>query len=172
MADNVAAANYHKAGKNQMVSNDGVEIEPGEQERFSLIDPIGCGSAGLVYKAWDYILDKPVALKMLQVAGEGTNQLFAREVRIAQQLSHPNIVRIHDLVLFQGRPCISMEFIDGPSLADVISQKGALSVDNLIALAVDICEGLKFAHEHSVVHRDLKPANILLDKDRARIVDF
>lgn len=97
---------------------------------------------------------------------------FVREAEAAAKLDHPNVVTIHEVSDYQGRPFFAMQLVDGPSLRDLIKAK-KLTLDGIINLATQICEGLQEAHEADIVHRDIKPSNIILDKKgRPKILDF
>ncbi|MBV8708608.1 MAG: protein kinase [Acidobacteriaceae bacterium] len=141
-------------------------------ERFSLVREIGVGGLGCIYKAWDEVLGKYVALKMVAFSDPAVELRLRREAAIAQSLTHPSIVRIHDVVTVQGKACISMEYVEGPDLAEYLLQRGTLNVATVSNLAQQICSGLEAAHLAGVVHCDLKPSNLMLDGDRVRIVDF
>jgi tetratricopeptide (TPR) repeat protein/predicted Ser/Thr protein kinase len=143
-----------------------------EAERYQLSCQLADGDAGIVYKAWDARLHKFVALKVLQIDRLQCSQLLCDEVAIAQRLTHPGIVRTHDLVVLHGQPAISMEYVDGPSLSELLHLEGPLSAHNTTRLAEQLFQALDYAHQAGIIHRDLKPANILLDNGKARIADF
>jgi serine/threonine protein kinase len=142
---------------------------------YRIIEKIGAGGMGEVYLAEDTELSRKVALKFLPLhlcQDADCRTRFKREAQAAAKLNHPNIVTIHEVSEFNGRPFIAMEHVDGRSLKEY----GACSVAtirNVIELSLQICDGLASAHEAGVVHRDIKPSNILVDTHgRARIVDF
>ena len=130
---------------------------------------------GEVFLAEDTELNRKVALKFLPphlCQDEDCRIRFKREAQATAKLSHPNIVHIYEVSDFHGRPFFAMEYIDGPSLRDIIKEK-QLSLDRVIDLAIQICEGLGKAHQAGVIHRDIKPSNIVLDADgRPRLLDF
>ena len=131
---------------------------------------------GEVYRADDLKLGQPVALKFLPPDVDQDparlTQLHA-EVRMARQVSHPNVCRVYDVGEHEGHTFLSMEFVDGEDLASLLRRIGRFPEDRAIELARQICAGLHAAHERDVVHRDLKPANIMLDAGgRIRITDF
>lgn len=139
----------------------------GEQarNRYELIEELGRGAMGIVYRARDNELDEFVALKILpENLSQNPDALhrFRAEARAARRLSHPNIVRIHDIGEEKGRKYISMEIIKGTDLKRYLRQKGRLSVDEAVAIAIPICEALDYAHRNGIIHRDIKPANIML----------
>ncbi len=142
---------------------------------YRIIEKIGAGGMGEVYLAEDTKLDRQVALKFLPsdcCHDEGIRARFQREAQAAAKLNHPNIVDIHEVSDYQGRPFIAMEYVEGSPL-NAHSKEEAPSLDKTIELAIQICEGLVKAHKAGIVHRDIKPSNILVDQDgRARILDF
>jgi serine/threonine-protein kinase len=145
-------------------------------ERYRIIGRLGKGGMGEVYRADDLKLGQPVALKFLP---ESIDRDPARlmqlhtEVRMARQVSHPNVCRVYDVGEFDGHTFLSMEYIDGEDLASLLRRIGRFPEDRAVELARQICAGLAAAHERGVVHRDLKPANIMLDgSGRIRITDF
>jgi serine/threonine-protein kinase len=130
---------------------------------------------GEVYRAFDLILNQAVALKFLaeRQVGEAALARFRNEVRIARQVSHPNVCRVYDIGLVEGHHFISMEYVDGEDLASLLRRIGRLPPDKATELARKLCAGLSAAHERGVVHRDLKPANIMIDgRGNVRIADF
>lgn len=143
-----------------------------EDGRYDLMCQVGDGGAGIVYKAWDRVLNKFVALKLLQVERLECDHLLRDEVAIAQSLTHPGIVRIHDLVHLQGVSAISMEYVEGCSLSELLKLEGCLSAGEVRRLGHELCQAIGYAHKAGVIHCDIKPANILLDKGAARITDF
>lgn len=143
--------------------------------RYEILGELGRGGEGVVYRARDLKADAIVALKLLQ-QDEGSQarlKRFRRELRMARKVTHPNVVRIHDLIELPGRFGLSMELIEGEPL-DARLERGPLTRDELVRLAVDLARALAAAHEAGVTHRDLKPANVLLRKDsgHAVVTDF
>ena len=131
---------------------------------------------GEVYRAEDLTLSQVVAIKFLPEALAQDAAALARfhsEVRIARQVSHPNVCRVFDIGDADGLPFLSMEFVDGEDLASVVRRIGRLSPERATEIARQICAGLAAAHERGVIHRDLKPANVMLDgAGKIRITDF
>src|SRR5215203_867933 len=132
-----------------------------------------------VYLGRDEVLDRPVAVKVLNPVHGGTEigDRFEREGRTAARLAHPNIVQVYDAgeALFDGRDAsyIVMEYVPGGDLKALIDQRGRLSGSELVGLGDEVCAGLAHAHEHGVIHRDIKPHNILLDENgHAKVTDF
>ncbi len=145
--------------------------------RFEVLNEINRGSMGIVYRARDLILDEIVAIKVLNdflCSDPLAVERFKLEARSARKLSHPNIVRIHDMFDLNNKKIISMEFIEGKDLKSVISEEGCLAVEKALNYLVQICEGLAFAHRRHVVHRDIKPANIMIatQTNQIKITDF
>ncbi len=144
--------------------------------RYRIIALIGRGGMGEVYRATDLKLRQPVALKFLPAALAADRGLFERflnEVRIARQVSHPNVCRVYDIGEFEGQHYISMEYVDGEDLASLLRRIGRLPADKAIDIGRRLCAGLAAAHEKGVLHRDLKPANVMLDaRGHVLITDF
>jgi len=145
-------------------------------QRYRIIDVIGRGGMGEVYRANDLILGQPVALKFLPPELAGDEQILNRfrgEVRIARQVSHPNVCRVYDLGEADGQPYLSMEYVDGEDLSTLLKRIGRLPQDKGVELARQLCAGLAAAHDKGVLHRDLKPANILVNRrGQLVITDF
>jgi serine/threonine-protein kinase len=137
---------------------------------------LGKGGMGEVYRADDLSLDQPVALKFLpqEVAhNERALERFRNEVRVARQVSHPNVCRVYDLGEMQGLYFLSMEYVDGEDLGSLLRRIGRLPTDKAIEIARKLCAGLAAAHEKGVLHRDLKPSNVMLDaRGQVLLTDF
>jgi serine/threonine-protein kinase len=144
--------------------------------RYRIVGLLGRGGMGEVYRADDLVLKQPVALKFLPeaVSGDATAlERFRREVRVARQISHPNVCRVYDIVEADGLNFLSMEFIRGEELASVLKRFGRLPADKATEIARQICAGVAAAHKGGVLHRDLKPANVMIDEaGEARVTDF
>jgi serine/threonine-protein kinase len=146
------------------------------QGRYRIVALLGRGGMGEVYRAQDLKLGQSVALKFLPEAvhrDPARLERFLAEVRIARQISHPNVCRVYDVGEVDGRHYLSMEFVDGEDLAALLRRIGRLPPDKGVEIARQVCAGLAAAHDRGVLHRDLKPANIMIDgRGHARLADF
>jgi hypothetical protein len=144
--------------------------------RYRIVGLLGKGGMGEVYRADDIKLGQAVALKFLppQFSEDPIRlEYFHNEVRLARQVSHPNVCRVHDIGEVDGQHFLSMEYVDGEDLATLIRRIGRLPRDKGIDIAHQICAGIAAAHDRGVLHRDLKPSNVMLDgRGRVRITDF
>ncbi len=142
---------------------------------YELLEEIARGGMGVVYKGRQTSLNRTVALKMIlsgELAGPQNIERFQNEAEAAANLKHPNIVAIHEVGQFEGRYYFSMDYVEGPSLADVI-QAGPLPVRKAAEYMKTIAEAVHFAHQRGTLHRDLKPQNVLIDADnQPQITDF
>jgi serine/threonine protein kinase len=142
---------------------------------YRIIEKLGAGGMGEVYLAEDTELDRKAALKFLSAnlcTDEDCRKRFKREAQAAAKLCHPNIIHVYEVSEYQSRPFFAMEHVEGQTLREYSSGK-ELSVEEILELGIQICEGLNAAHEKGVTHRDIKPSNILIDSHgRVRIVDF
>jgi serine/threonine-protein kinase len=144
--------------------------------RYRLDALIGSGGMSTVYRAFDSVLERRVAVKLMhrEIAAD-TDQLerFRREARAVAQLSHPHIVGVIDAGEEDGRPYIVFEYVEGETLKDRIRRLGRLPVDEAIAYAIEIARALGAAHARHIVHRDVKPQNVLIDEEgSAKVTDF
>ena len=142
---------------------------------YELLEQIGAGGMGEVFRAKDLLLGRMVAIKRLRpdfFGNEDRRRRFLKEARAASSLDHPNIVCIHDLVESEGREYLVMEYIEGETLRDQLA-RGALAVDRAVAIAIQIASALEAAHRAGIVHRDLKPSNVMVCCDgKVKLLDF
>jgi serine/threonine-protein kinase len=158
----------------------GVNVRKGEQfaGRYEILSTLGKGGMGVVYRARDTTLDEDVALKVLRpdVIKDDPTLLerFKQEIRLARRITHRNVLRTHDIGETDGAPYISMEYLEGVTLKDLISSKGALPLGVGLRIAKQMCQGLEAAHHQGVVHRDIKPQNMLIlpETGELKIMDF
>lgn len=144
--------------------------------RYQLLHTLGTGGMAVVYRAYDRMLERPVAIKILRqdfTGDESFRERFRQEARAAANLSHPNIVTVHDFGFDAGRPFIVMEFVPGTDLKTMIKQRGKFNAEETISLLVQACEGIGYAHRAGLVHCDVKPHNMLVTPDgRLKVTDF
>ena len=148
---------------------------PGEvfAGRYRMVERIGSGGMGDVWRADDLVLDTAVALKVIDSASMAARELIFREVRFARQITHPSVCRVFDVGESNGVIFFSMELIRGEDLAAVLRRVGRLPQEKVVDIGRQLCAGLAAAHAQGVLHRDLKPANVLIDDDGfVRISDF
>ncbi|MGV9267041.1 protein kinase domain-containing protein [Kitasatospora sp. NPDC003701] len=144
--------------------------------RYELGDRLGRGGMGTVWRAWDRMLDREVAVKELTVSHLPEEELqilharMKREASAAARIKHPGVITVHDVLEQDGRPWIVMELVDGRSLADVISQDGTLQPRAVAEVGSQVLAALHRGHQLGVLHRDVKPANVLLERGTGRVV--
>jgi serine/threonine protein kinase len=145
-------------------------------DRYRIVSLLGKGGMGEVFRAEDLRLNQTVALKFLPVAmaeDEAARERFHQEVRLAREISHPNVCRVFDIGEAGGRLFLTMEYVDGEDLASLLRRIGQFPQAKALDIARQMCAGLAAAHDHGVLHRDLKPGNIMLDgRGRVRVTDF
>ena len=146
--------------------------------RYEIVDELGQGAMGIVYKARDPLIDRMVAIKTinLSLAQEDKGEYEARfyqEAKAAGRLSHPNIVTIYDVGKSGDIAYIAMEFLEGRELRDMLNEGHRIPLDQAIKIVAQVAKGLGYAHEKGIVHRDVKPSNVMVDKDgHTKITDF
>lgn len=145
-------------------------------DRYELGMLVGSGSMGSVYRAHDLELDEVIAVKILRpelASSPGVIELFKREVKLARRVAHPNVARMFDIGRSSDTRFLTMEYVEGPSLVDVIERGRGLAVARVVEISIAIASALDAAHEAQVVHRDLKPENVLLAPGgRVVVTDF
>lgn len=144
--------------------------------RYTLHEEVGAGATGSVFKARDTMLDTWVAVKLLKPEYTANREALDRvrqEILLSRDLAHPNILRVYHLASFEGGTYLTMQWIKGGTLADVIAERGALPTHEVLALATKLASALAAAHRRNVLHRDVKPGNILVDENgEPHLADF
>ncbi len=144
--------------------------------RYQIIEELGKGGMGKVYKANDIDIKEKVAIKLIKPeisTDKKTIERFQNELKFARKISHRNVCRMYDLNKEEGSYYITMEYVEGQDLKSLVRQTGQLAIPTTISIAKQVCEGLSEAHKMGTVHRDLKPSNIMIDKEgNTRIMDF
>lgn len=154
------------------------ETETEKLGRYEILSELGRGAMGVVYKAIDPLIGRTVAIKTIKFDlstddSASFEERFYREAKSAGRLNHPNIVTIYDVGKSDNIAYIAMEFLEGQLLKEILDVHTALSIDKIVDIAVQIADGLAYAHKNGIVHRDIKPANIMLvHGDRVKITDF
>ena len=154
------------------------EIHRGDvvNERYTILELIGRGGMGVVYRATDQKTNSPVAIKFLKLSNEqriAAFKRFSREIRIAKTLDHANLVRLLAAGSWEGKDFLVMEYVSGETLKDRILRKKVGDTRSILSIVIQICDALQAAHDSGVVHRDVKPSNVLLDKKgKVKICDF
>ena len=152
--------------------------QPGITEigKYRIVEQVGEGAMGVVYRATDPVLNRTVAVKVMCDAVARDDDLrgrFLREAQAAGSLQHPNVITIYDFGEVDGHLFIAMEFVEGQDLEDLETRNIALPLVDKLDIVIDVLSGLAFAHKRGIVHRDIKPANIRIDDEgRARVMDF
>lgn len=167
-----------------MANEDAVSQESGSERviagRYSLLSPLGAGGMGTVWRAYDKVLHREVAIKEVRapagLAAPDIERMYTRlerEAWAAARVAHPNVVTVYDVAMDEGRPWIVMELVRGQSLADLLKAEGRLSPQRAASIGLEVLAALHAAHETGVLHRDVKPANVLMAKDgRVVLTDF
>ena len=145
-------------------------------ERYDIVKELGAGGMGVVLHVFDRLTGEDVALKLIRPELARRPELverFKREVRLARQITHKRVCRTYELLRFADTLAISMEYVDGDTLREVLRRFGGLGTRTIIRVAEETCSALEEAHSHGIVHRDLKPENIMLDRDgHVKVMDF
>jgi HAMP domain-containing protein len=144
-------------------------------ERYELLTELGHGAMGVVFKAHDQKLDEIVAIKMLKpgsVDEQGLERLKS-ELKLARRITHPNVLRTYDFGEAGGAPYLSMEYVSGMTLRELLDRRGKLPYGAALRIARQLCAGLQAVHEVGVLHRDIKPGNVMLEhRGNAKLMDF
>ncbi len=145
-------------------------------DRYKIIKELGKGGMGFVFLAHDNVLEIDVALKMIRPEFLSKRKMvdrFKKEILLAREITNENVVRIYDFGDIDGIKFISMEYIKGRTLKEIIREDGPLSIDRAIEISKSICKGLEAAHKNDIIHRDLKPQNVMIDDDqKVYVTDF
>jgi len=162
-----------------MAASGGQMLEAGFvlDNRYEIKNVLGVGGMGVVYRAQDRELDETVAIKTLKpdaIQSDGSSlERFKQEIRLARRITHRNVVRTHDMGEVQGMYYITMEFVEGTSLKDLIRKRGHLPTAVALTVGKQLCRALEVAHEQGVVHRDIKPQNMVVDAAGfLKVMDF
>lgn len=145
-------------------------------ERYDIIKELGAGGMGVVLHVFDRLTEQDVALKLIRPELARRRELvdrFKREVRLARQITHKRVCRTYEVLRFGDTLAISMEYVDGDSLRELLRRLGGLGPRTVIRIADEICSALQEAHSQGIVHRDLKPENVMLDREgHVKVMDF
>ena len=153
-------------------------LQPGQilGQRYEILQILGEGGMGAVYKARDIELNRMVALKVIRPELAGSQAIidrFKQELLLATQVTHKNVIRIYDLSEAEGMKFITMEFVEGEDLRSLMQQKQKLSPAEAVEIMLQVCRALEAAHSVGIIHRDLKPQNIMRNKaGRILVMDF
>ena len=144
--------------------------------KYAVTGRIGRGGMGMVYRAYDQVLEREVAVKTLTVEGsvdEESRRRFQIEAKAAARLQHPNIITVYELGEDRGLPFIAMELLPGTDLEALMRSGEPLMLQEKLDLVIQVCRGLAYAHDHKIVHRDIKPSNVrVLEDGSVKIMDF
>ena len=145
-------------------------------ERYSFDSILGRGGMGVVIKAQDNVLHRPVAIKLLNEElrhNEEAQRIFLTEARSLATLSHPNLVGVHDVVTFENHVVMISEFVQGKSLEERLKAKGPMSQKVVVRVGIQLAQALAYMHKQGMIHRDIKPANMMVQKDgNLKVIDF
>jgi serine/threonine protein kinase len=147
-----------------------------DDNRYEILQEVGRGATGIVYRAIDRETSECVALKVLKTEAlddKFTMERFKNELRVARKITHKNVCRIYEFTRIREGPCISMEYVEGETLRSLLNRIGTLSLRSSLEIAHQICSGLREAHAQGIVHRDLKPENLMMDRNgNIKVMDF
>ncbi len=177
-AEPLTSSPDNQGGFTKTLETSGSELSPGSvfARKYQIVEELGRGGMGRVYRVFDREVEEFVALKLIKpeiAADKNTIQRFRNELKLARKISHKHVCRMFDLNREGDTHFITMEFVPGEDLKSSLRRMGPLSLGKAVFIAKQVCEGLAEAHRMGVVHRDLKPQNIMIDRDgNARIMDF
>jgi CheY-like chemotaxis protein len=146
-------------------------------DRYEIIEELGRGGMGVVYRARDRELGEEIAIKILRAellkTDPGLIERLKMEIRLARRITHPNVVRLHDFGEWEGMHFLTMEYVEGTTVESLIETQGRLSMASTIAIGMQLAEALSVAHAEQIIHRDIKPANLLVDNEGVlKVTDF
>lgn len=154
----------------------GPAVPPVSVPGYKILEPVGKGTTGVIYRAIQLSLDRAVALKVLapKVAAHAkVKERFLQEARLAAKLNHPSIIQVYDVAEKDGVTYIAMEYVDGPSVGEILRRGGAMDEKRAVRVAAEVAGALEFAYARGIIHRDVKPDNILLNSEgRVRLADL
>src|SRR5215472_12607556 len=145
-------------------------------DHYRVLELVGRGAMGVVYKGLDVNLDRPVAVKVMSVEARSDPDFverFRQEARLQGALNHPNVAVLFDYFVHDGAPVAVMEFIDGESLEELVRRRGAIPAHEAIPIFRQALRGVAAAHRAGIIHRDLKPSNLMVTRDGiVKVMDF
>src|SRR5256712_12726288 len=178
-ASGAAPTEQLKSARPSLAGAPGTTLRPGTlfANRYEVKDLLGMGGMGVVYRAVDRELQEAVAIKTLRpeaLAGDGVAlERFKQEIRLARKIAHRNVVRTYDLGEVNGMYYLTMEYVEGTSLKQLIGARGPLPVPVTLTIGKQLCRGLEVAHEQGVIHRDIKPQNLVVEPSGVlKVIDF
>lgn len=144
--------------------------------KYEIVEKRGEGGFGVLFRAWDTVIERVVALKVLHpqfASNERLSAWFKREAKAMARLNHQNIVTIHNFEIESGRHFIVMEYVDGDNVSEMLKKNGPLPIDDAIKIVLQLADGFGYAHQGGIIHRDIKPSNIMVDPSgKVKITDF
>ena len=173
-----AATAVREAAARPSIASGGDVLRPGSvfAKRYDVKEVIGAGGMGVVYRAFDRELQEPVAIKTLRpeaMAGETALERFKQEIRLARRIAHRNVVRTYDLGEVGGMYYLTMEYVEGTSLKQLIASRGRIPVPVALTVGKQVCRALEVAHAEGVIHRDIKPQNMVVEPNGfLKVMDF
>src|SRR5213594_697018 len=179
LVEYMTAASASAATQQIATTQTGSAIRPGSTfaGRYDIKETIGAGGMGVVYRAFDRELQEPVAIKTLKpealAGGSAALERFKQEIRLARKIAHRNVVRTYDLGQVNGMYYLTMEYVEGTSLKQLISSRGRLPLPVILTIGKQLCRALEVAHAEGVIHRDIKPQNMVVEPSGfLKVMDF